>query len=374
MVFLTAFRSDPARAEAKEIPAVGSAAAAPGGMMFTLTVSTDRELLNEIATAARELPEVAGVAEIYGSTRWLVSWNETDKPAIFPPPGLLIPMDVGSINPAEYQELLPEGARSQFLDLPPDSAIISRTAARLRGIEKDGYLLFQNRNIKVVGIVDDELTRSHEVIVTRPTGDALGGGQSPYLEVALISQEKAKEVEKELRRLVPPGVAVKIRGPLGSGFGDGGRLLSLGEIKTTFGEFPARIGMGIPIGIPQEWIDSQTALETVPLLGEFRCHKDMFAQIRGAIADIERAGLAYLIDSNDFGGCFSARFIRSGSSLSRHAWGIGIDFNVTSNLMGNRPTLDPRIIRIMEEWGFSWGGNWTVPDGMHFEFVNRRTE
>lgn len=374
MVFLAAFRTIPAQAETKKAPPAETTVPLPGGMMFTLTVTTERDLLPQIAAAARDLPEVAGVAEIHGATRWLTSWNETDKPANLAPAGLLIPMDVGSVDPAEYQELLPEAARSQFLDLPPDSAIISRTAAKLRGIEKDGYLLFQNRNIRVVGVVEDELTRKHEVLVTRATGDSLGGGQTPYLEVALISQDEAKEVRRELRRLIPRGVAAKIRGPLGSGIGDGGRLLSLGEIKTTFGEFPARIGSGIEIGIPQEWIDSHTALETVPLLGEFRCHKDMFAQIRGAIANIEREGFAYLIDSNDFGGCYSARFIRSGGSLSRHAWGIGIDFNVNNNLMGHSPTMDPRIIRIMEDWGFSWGGNWTIPDGMHFEFVKRRTE
>ena len=30
---------------------------------------------------------------------------------------------------------------------------------------------------------------------------------------------------------------------------------------------------------------------------------------------------------------------------------------------------DPRLVRIMERHGFSWGGRWpTVPDGMHFEY------
>ena len=24
----------------------------------------------------------------------------------------------------------------------------------------------------------------------------------------------------------------------------------------------------------------------------------------------------------------------------------------------------------MREHGFTWGGRWTVPDGMHFEFVD----
>lgn len=376
IVFLAAFKSEPGDPKAIKKPSVDAEGGAVPSTLTapSLTITTNRDQLPQLAAAARALPEVSGVAEIRGATRWLVSWNETDKPVITPPAGYLIPMDVGSIDPAEYQSLLPEAARSQFRDLPDNAALISRTAAKLRGIEKDGYLLFQNQNLQVVGVVDDELTLKHEVIVTRPTGDLLGGGQSRYLEVALASPDDAQKVARELYNLVPPGVPAKIRGALGSGVGDGGGLLSLGEIKTTFGEFPAQIGGGVAIGIPQEWIDTRTSLETVPLLGEFRCNKDLFPQIRGAISEIEREGLSYLINSSDFGGCFSARFTRSGQSLSRHSWGIGIDFNVNSNLMGQTPTLDSRIIEIMEEWGFSWGGNWTVPDGMHFEYISKRTE
>jgi D-alanyl-D-alanine carboxypeptidase len=24
---------------------------------------------------------------------------------------------------------------------------------------------------------------------------------------------------------------------------------------------------------------------------------------------------------------------------------------------------------VFERWGFTWGGRWLVPDGMHFEFL-----
>jgi hypothetical protein len=39
--------------------------------------------------------------------------------------------------------------------------------------------------------------------------------------------------------------------------------------------------------------------------------------------------------------------------------------------MGQVPTIDQRIVNIMGDWGFTWGGNWTVPDGMHFEFLRK---
>jgi hypothetical protein len=27
-------------------------------------------------------------------------------------------------------------------------------------------------------------------------------------------------------------------------------------------------------------------------------------------------------------------------------------------------------VEIFDRWGFTWGGSWLVPDGMHFEFRN----
>ncbi|MGH2726880.1 MAG: M15 family metallopeptidase, partial [Actinomycetota bacterium] len=39
------------------------------------------------------------------------------------------------------------------------------------------------------------------------------------------------------------------------------------------------------------------------------------------------------------------------------------------NPYGEKPRQDPRLVALMERWGFTWGGRWLVPDGMHFEFV-----
>jgi hypothetical protein len=27
------------------------------------------------------------------------------------------------------------------------------------------------------------------------------------------------------------------------------------------------------------------------------------------------------------------------------------------------------VVTVFERWGFTWGGTWVVPDGMHFEFL-----
>jgi hypothetical protein len=58
-----------------------------------------------------------------------------------------------------------------------------------------------------------------------------------------------------------------------------------------------------------------------------------------------------------------------GHELSRHAWGVAIDLNFGENSTGAADLQDPRLVEVMERWGFTWGGRWLVPDPAHFEYV-----
>ena len=99
--------------------------------------------------------------------------------------------------------------------------------------------------------------------------------------------------------------------------------------------------------------------------------------IQGALNEIAAAGLAGAIDvanTNRYGGCSRPREVRAaggttGGNLSRHTWGMALDMNTATNPMGGVPTMDCRVVRIFRKWGFAWGGNFTTPDGMHFEWV-----
>jgi hypothetical protein len=41
---------------------------------------------------------------------------------------------------------------------------------------------------------------------------------------------------------------------------------------------------------------------------------------------------------------------------------------VSENAFGTKADQDARLVDTMERWGFTWGGRWIVPDGMHFEW------
>jgi hypothetical protein len=64
------------------------------------------------------------------------------------------------------------------------------------------------------------------------------------------------------------------------------------------------------------------------------------------------------------------RFINRDPSamLSHHSWGIAFDTNLVGNYYGSAPHQDPRLVSILERWGFLWGGSFVVPDGNHFEY------
>jgi hypothetical protein len=56
--------------------------------------------------------------------------------------------------------------------------------------------------------------------------------------------------------------------------------------------------------------------------------------------------------------------------LSMHAFGLAFDINTSTNQLGTQGDMHPRVVEILERWGFEWGGRWRPrPDPMHFELV-----
>lgn len=75
-----------------------------------------------------------------------------------------------------------------------------------------------------------------------------------------------------------------------------------------------------------------------------------------------------------FGGAYNFRTMRGSNRLSMHAYGCAIDIAPEINPLGakyrpNSRMMPMQVVRIFEEEGWGWGGEWQRPDAQHFEAV-----
>ncbi|MEO1061101.1 MAG: M15 family metallopeptidase [Actinomycetota bacterium] len=251
--------------------------------------------------------------------------------------------------------------------------VMSARSAALRNAEVGDELLVRTPSgrtarLTIGGIAPDRRLRGAEVVMARSVALSLGVNRP---QTAVIVGEQAGALVEELDERLPSGFLRVVRAgdpPLPNG------VLSSVGLKELLGEVEYRPASGTSVALDPDWVASSIVSETVPIIGRLTCHRDALAAFRAAMTEIEEAGLAGLINPTDSrlnGGCYVPRLIRgpSGGFLSRHSYGIAIDVNPSTNRFGATPTMDPRIVEIVTSHGFAWGGTWTRPDGMHFEWL-----
>jgi hypothetical protein len=277
------------------------------------------------------------------------------------PQGYAIPLDVLVVQPQTYADVLPRAGR-EIRQLRRDTALLSRTSARLRRLGVgDRLSVAGGRELRVAGVVDDELVGFAELVLT---GRGAGGGNDGTRQL-LVATTRPERVERRLAR--NDAVRIRTLSPIRR---TSSRLIARPlETKARFGEF----AVGLPYGsdwirIEPRWLDRNIVTRSVPILGAVTCNRRLFAPLRRALRTLERRGLSSVVDRADYAGCFAPRRIPSSGSLSLHAWGLAIDINAAANPRLGDSRQDRRLVRAMEDAGFTWGGRWpTVPDPMHFE-------
>ena len=284
-------------------------------------------------------------------------------------PGWAIPLDAAAVDPARHADFVPVADRAAIDGLRPGNAVLGRTSASLRRLAVGGVIeLTGGRSVVVSGVVEDASIGGAELAVDASTGERLGLTTPRYLLVAYRGDRPA--LEDHLRAALRPGTVVRFRGPGETPYlRHADAVLPQAQIKARFGEFSYRAGASGQFEQDPGWQAENIVTRRVPILGTVRCHRAIVDALVGALTDIEKAGLAGLVEQAGYDGCFNPRFVAGSDSVSRHAWGAAFDMGFGSNPTGLESVQDPRLVEIFRRWGFTSGDSWLVPDAGHFEFV-----
>ena len=308
---------------------------------------------------------------VHTRVEWLNAVHADDGTRLEQPPdGYGIPVEIAAVEPHEYARFVSPGERSAVLELGPDEVVLSAAGAALRGGSEGLRLRFGSKIRFVSGVVSDAAANGYEALVARPAGELQR--LDSHLLIHLARPRARGVVERTMDRLLEAGRVARVRAEGETPYLRYGDAVQPQQvIKQAFGEFAGRPTADGRIVIEPGWVTRNIKEASVPILGRVRCHRALFPQLRGALRELEAEGLTYTIDRQGFAGCFAPRFIASDpdEGLSHHTWGVALDLNHSANAYGTKPDQDPRLVQIMRKWGFTWGGDWLIPDGMHFEWV-----
>ena len=286
-----------------------------------------------------------------------------------PPPGMRIPVEIAAVDPAEYAQFAPPGDRPAIAGLDAGEVLLSEASARLRG--EAVSVVLESGRYSVAGVISDAAANGYEMLIRAPAPSSWDIVDRFALLDTTTERTRAR-VKKALKSALDPGQVLRIRAKGETPYlRYGDAVMPQSIIKENFGEFAARPRPDGTATLDDAWVEQNVVRARIPILGDAVCHRALFPQLRNALREVKRRGLSFLIDTSQFGGCYGPRFINRipGGRLSHHAWGIALDINAADNAYGTRPDLDRRLVEIFEDFGFTWGGRWLVPDGMHFEWV-----
>jgi hypothetical protein len=221
-----------------------------------------------------------------------------------------------------------------------------------------------------VGTRADQLPQV-DVVLNEKWGAALDMTPGNAVLISTRLTDPAK-VRPEVQDVVGKGVSVQrldIAAALGldTSASIQTALLTGGSVGAVVGTFTSTVLDGGRIAPDPAWVSSHITTEEVPILGQMTCNKAIFPQLRAALTEIQRQGLAAEIHPDEYAGCYNPRFIAGSTTLSNHAFGLAFDLNVPGNRRGTVGEIDRGIVAIFERWGFGWGGRWSWTDPMHFE-------
>jgi hypothetical protein len=353
----------------------------PGPVAARVSVSQFRDLDPDVQQAAfAAAADVgAGAALLYGGTLGLRGWYRNGVPQALAPEGGQYPMSSAAVDPGSATELYGQVVGDS---LAAGAVVMSRTSAGLFGAAAGDVVELRRWSDGgltpfTIGAVLDDAQLPAELVLSQPSATSIGFTRASSVQIYGYPSDKAINNALAAHGLVRGDVRISRPG-VGGPTPDA--TIGLAETKAKLGQFwyiPHPHGT---VTIDPAWQQAnlvRVAFTGVPVVAT--CHRLVIPAIQGAFDEIAAAGLAAAIDTvntNRYGGCFAPREVRAaggttGGNLSRHTWAMAIAMNTATNPMGGVPTMDCRVVWIFRKWGFAWGGNFSTPDGMHFEWVGQ---
>jgi hypothetical protein len=276
---------------------------------------------------------------------------------------------VAAVDPAGFRVLTPQvtaDAVEVWHRITEGDAAFIHDAAHQLKLELGGRVPVGDGSdtLRVGAFASNGIPPVAEAVVDRGTAESLGVEGSRSVLIAVDPGASAEQVADRVAAVVGSRPTVLDDPAPQRAFLTGSSAAQAFEPFTYIDH-----GDGM-ITIDSDWVRRNIVSAQVPVFrGHVVCHRLLIPQLRGALQEIVDLGLDHLIDPTQYGGCWVPRHIdfNPGKPLSMHAWGLAVDFNVSTNQLGQPPQMDPRIVDVFDRWGFVWGGRWSRPDGMHFE-------
>lgn len=143
-------------------------------------------------------------------------------------------------------------------------------------------------------------------------------------------------------------------------YGDPGGFIRENGTVSAFWEL-RMVSVPLPRPLPLGWDLSRVARSV-------RVNEAIAAEVEQALAELDKHRLWDFLVTYDGGYCWRTQR-GSASRLSMHAFGGALDFNADTNELGTHGNMAPDLVGFFEARGWTWGGSWTRPDPMHFQFA-----
>jgi hypothetical protein len=337
------------------------------------TGDVDRSLVDAVNVA---MAEIGGVAT--PSRSGSIGLRRLARSGVTvhaPPAGYLIPITFVSLPRGAIAPVI-GGDVSAVVD--DTTVVLNEITADLMGAVEGDTLDLRADNgstvtVTIGGVQPNAELGGSELVFTTAVADRLG--MTGDTRVVMWGFDDRSALDTALAR---QGVLTRINTKVARSWDpfDPDDTISTARTKVALGEPWYRVNGDGSISMHPTWVatnltDGRVLLnDTVRIRAQ--CHVVVVGDLAAALADVVTAGLASTIDvgdTNAYGGCFNPRYSRNSGYLSRHSYGMAIDINTDSNCLGCRPPMNCEVVRIFRRHGFAWGGNFRVPDGMHFEWV-----